>query len=339
MSGSRKRLRSPIVVSRAACATVVCSSIMLLALSENQPRNHQQQHPKQVHSSRSSRISSTQISSMTKLSFFIAASAATSAEEGTRSNIATVPATPREPFVDDGMFDPRRDYWGNSSRTVAQSGATTPAGSNWVAAAHRGLASTSSNCGPASSSDPCCIECFGLSYCDVLNGYKVEDKYFPGEATILGSCENFEDRASRLEVFGPSKTFRDTDACREMVIDYTCLWWGSANEMYDNRCGIEAQVYPCRSYCVQLAKTCANNVVEWQELCRSIDCPPTDEECMPGPYSQAREATQDPDEACYLYEYHSPLNAATPRGKHTPGVVAAVAVASMTVVAFVIGAV
>lgn len=49
------------------------------------------------------------------------------------------------------------------------------------------------------------------------------------------------------------------------------------------------QVYPCRSYCVQLAKTCANNVVEWQELCRSIDCPPTDEECMPGPYQQARE--------------------------------------------------
>lgn len=38
------------------------------------------------------------------------------------------------------------------------------------------------------------------------------------------------------------QTFRDTDACREMVIDYTCLWWGSENEMYDNRCGIEAQV-------------------------------------------------------------------------------------------------
>lgn len=47
------------------------------------------------------------------------------------------------------------------------------------------------------------------------------------------------------------------------------------------------KVYPCRSYCVQLAKTCANNVVEWQELCRSIGCPPTDEECMPGPYTQA----------------------------------------------------
>lgn len=58
--------------------------------------------------------------------------------------------------------------------------------------------------------------------------------------------------------------------------------------MYDNRCGVEAQVYPCRSYCVQLAKTCANNVVEWIELCRAIDCPPTDEECVPGPYTQVR---------------------------------------------------
>eukprot|EP00904_Undaria_pinnatifida_P012424 jgi/Undpi1/8311/HiC_scaffold_25.g10780.m1 len=188
-------------------------------------------------------------------------------------------------------------------------------------AATRGLASTSSNCGTASSSEPCCIECFGLSYCDVLNGYKVEDKYYPGEPTVLGSCENVEERASRLDVFGASKTFRDTEACREMVADYTCLWWGSDNEMYDNRCGVEAQVYPCRSYCVQLAKTCANNVVEWLELCRSIDCPPTSEECMPGPY------TQDPDEACYLYEYHSPLNVGA-RTPSAPGIKLAILVAS-----------
>lgn len=37
----------------------------------------------------------------------------------------------------------------------------------------RQLATGSSNCGTASSSEPCCIECFGLTYCDVLNGYKV----------------------------------------------------------------------------------------------------------------------------------------------------------------------
>lgn len=62
--------------------------------------------------------------------------------------------------------------------------------------------------------------------------------------------------------------------------------------MYDNRCGAEAQVYPCRSYCVQLAKTCANNV-EWIELCKAIDCPPTDEECVPGPYTQVRSQRGD----------------------------------------------
>lgn len=38
-----------------------------------------------------------------------------------------------------------------------------------------------------------------------MHNTQVEDKYFPSEATILGSCENFEYRASRLEVFGPSK--------------------------------------------------------------------------------------------------------------------------------------
>ncbi|CAN0385706.1 unnamed protein product [Ascophyllum nodosum] len=201
----------------------------------------------------------------------------------------------------DGMFDPRRDYWSNSTSIWGSTDVRSPPSP--TTHGRRELATAESDCGAASSSTPCCIECFGLSYCDVLNGYKVEDKYYPGEPTMLGSCDNLEDRASRLEVFGPSKTFRDTDACREMVLDYTCLWWGSANEMYDNRCGVEAQVYPCRSYCVQLAKTCANNVLDWQELCRAIDCPPTDDECMPGPY------IQDTDEACYLYEYHSPLSA------------------------------
>ena len=38
---------------------------------------------------------------------------------------------------------------------------------------------------------------------------KVEDKYYPGEPTMLGSCDNLEDRASRLEVFGPSKVRQD----------------------------------------------------------------------------------------------------------------------------------
>ncbi|CAM9577151.1 unnamed protein product, partial [Hapterophycus canaliculatus] len=289
MPVSRTKCFTSIIVAAAtrffATCTMMRSSIVLLLLPEHLLlplwHNHQRHH---LATQALSGSSNPHIST-TRVGFFASAAEMYSADASTPTlpAVAATAVTQQEPFLDDGMFDPRRDYWSKFNRTGPLS--TTPEGSNWVNGTHRSLASTSSNCGPASSSDPCCITCFGLSYCDVLNGYKVEDKYFPGEATILGSCDNFEDRASRLEVFGPSKTFRDTDACREMVMDYTCLWWGSANEMYANRCGIEAQVYPCRSYCVQLAKTCANNVVEWQELCRSINCPPTEEVCMPGPYT------------------------------------------------------
>ncbi|CAM9761368.1 unnamed protein product, partial [Pylaiella littoralis] len=347
--GHRKR-RLPKSATASASAATAVSAAMTAMLRHRDPTmwsifsNQQLQPSKHTHSSSSS--SNCRRKSLTIFRFSAAVMAAATAiavEAGTAQVAAAAEAAGAvpwwKPFVDDGMFDPRREYWGNgnSNRTdggVQSTVTTKPARSDWVAAAHgRGLASSSANCGPMSSSDPCCIECFGLSYCDVLNGRKVEDKYFPGEPTILGSCENFEDRASRLEVFGPSKTFRDTDACREMVIDYTCMWWGSENEMYDNRCGIEAQVPPCRSFCVQLAKTCANNVMDWQELCRSIDCPPTDEECMPGPYTQA--SNKDRDEACYLYEYHSPLNAAVIRGGggyYSPGTVAVAAAALVVVV-------
>jgi len=36
----------------------------------------------------------------------------------------------REPFVDDGMFDPRRDYWGEYNKTVGSQ--STPASLNWA---------------------------------------------------------------------------------------------------------------------------------------------------------------------------------------------------------------
>jgi hypothetical protein len=55
----------------------------------------------------------------------------------------------------------------------------------------------------------------------------------------------------RLDVFGPEKTFRDNAECRQLVHDYTCLWWGSDNDVFDNRCGAYAAQPPCRSFCVQ----------------------------------------------------------------------------------------
>ncbi len=54
----------------------------------------------------------------------------------------------------------------------------------------------------------------------------VEEKYNPGNAVIMGSCENLERRAEGIDktVFGTRGTFRNTTECREMVYDYMCLW-------------------------------------------------------------------------------------------------------------------
>lgn len=51
------------------------------------------------------------------------------------ADTAQATVTRRAPFIDDGMFDPRRDYWGNdgSRPAGADSMATTPASSNWNA--------------------------------------------------------------------------------------------------------------------------------------------------------------------------------------------------------------
>ena len=83
---------------------------------------------------------------------------------------------------------------------------------------------------------PCCSRCQDLEKCRVLNGNVVEDKYYPNEMLILGSCNNFEDQAHNLDIFGAEKTFRNTPQCREMVYDYICAFWASQNSQYDNRC-------------------------------------------------------------------------------------------------------
>lgn len=149
----------------------------------------------------------------------------------------------------------------------------------------------------------CCKYCLFLTTCTVLNGFQVEDRYYPTEPSISGSCDNLDSRVARLDVFGQEKTFRDTALCRKLVQDYTCLWWGSDNALWSNGCGVLAQKPPCRSYCVQVAEICANSM-EWKALCADIPCPPTGTDCMPGPYEQSV-----PD-ACLLYEYNSPFQGA-----------------------------
>jgi len=131
-------------------------------------------------------------------------------------------------------------------------------------------------CGVADEDVPCCNQtCSGLNYCSALNGQRIEDKYFPTLPFIQGSCENFDERAARLDVWGDfhsNKPFRDTEDCRRLVRDYTCLWWST---MFQDRCFNETNAprKPCRSFCVDVGLECANDPFDWVNLCHNIECP------------------------------------------------------------------
>ncbi|KAJ1445663.1 hypothetical protein M885DRAFT_549221 [Pelagophyceae sp. CCMP2097] len=147
----------------------------------------------------------------------------------------------------------------------------------------------------------CCSLCKqGLPFCSILAGYLVEDTYYPSEPAITGSCDNIAQRAGELDVFGDTKTFRDTVECRKMVQDYTCLWWASTSSQYRNRCDDrgKVRVRPCRTYCTQIAIQCANSL-EYMELCTNILCPPIEELCTPGP-------SEAGNSACNIYRYQTP---------------------------------
>lgn len=112
-----------------------------------------------------------------------------------------------------------------------------------------------------------CVICRGLQTCTILNGYQVEEVYYPNRLTLLETCkviDSFGLRISNL-IFGPSSTFRDTPQCREIVMQYLCLFYGSENDMYTNYCLYQEDVSdpnpsfhkvaprpPCRSFCVQV---------------------------------------------------------------------------------------
>ena len=87
-------------------------------------------------------------------------------------------------------------------------------------------------CGVLDSDTPCCNStCTGLRYCSILNDKRIEDKYLPTLPEIHGTCLNLDDRASRLvdrysiySIFGDFHTnrpFKDTEECRQLVLDYT----------------------------------------------------------------------------------------------------------------------
>eukprot|EP01041_Mallomonas_annulata_P008451 gene8451-17423_t len=149
--------------------------------------------------------------------------------------------------------------------------------------------------------NPNCPKCYGLKYCSILNGYMVEEvyiskQYYVGSAVVTkGTCSVYEALGKQMynEIFGKGKPFNDDSQCREMVMQYLCLFWASDNYMYRNSCIDKEDTtgpdpadhrlsprYPCRSFCIQIAKVCANEY-DFMKVCSEIACPPTDSKCTP----------------------------------------------------------
>lgn len=150
---------------------------------------------------------------------------------------------------------------------------------------------------PDDLDDATCVICRGLDQCSVLNGLLVQEKYYPEQNLELGTCSIIDGLGQRManEIFGIGRTFRDTTQCRNIVLQYLCLFWASQNDMYDNYCfwledvsspnPDEHQIAPrppCRSFCVQIAEVCANSA-DFLHMCNYIACPPTEDECTPDP--------------------------------------------------------
>ena len=124
--------------------------------------------------------------------------------------------------------------------------------------------------------DPTCVTCTGLEYCHVLNGYMIQEVYLPTQIAVRASCTVLEERGRQYTstIFGPGRTFRDTDLCLDIVMQYLCLFWGTDNPMYKNDC-INSEDYsdpdpanqkkvqrpPCRSFCVQVSSKRSSKLV------------------------------------------------------------------------------
>ena len=142
-----------------------------------------------------------------------------------------------------------------------------------------------------------CVKCTGMLTCNALNGFMIEEVYLPNQPELRGTCIVLDQLGTQVatEIFGPGRTFRDTQDCRDMVMQYLCLFYGSNNAMYRNWCQFTERVgnnnpaedliaprYPCRSFCVQVATTCAYDPL-FVQLCSAIACPPVGDDCTADP--------------------------------------------------------
>lgn len=143
---------------------------------------------------------------------------------------------------------------------------------------------------------PVCVVCSGLTTCTILENLMIQEVYLPSEPVQQGTCKVLDALGARIatDIFGPTKAYRDTAQCREIVMQYLCLFWGSQNLMYTNECidyeraggnedPLQSPRYPCKGFCIQVAQLCGNDDQVLQ-LCNNIECPPpTEEDCTPDP--------------------------------------------------------
>ena len=147
-----------------------------------------------------------------------------------------------------------------------------------------------------------CVICRDMKFCPALNGYQIEEVYLPYNLNDLGTCKVLDALGHHVqdEVFGNGRTFRDTPQCKDIVMQYLCLFYGSNNDMYVNHCIFQEDVSssnpldhkvtprpPCRSFCVQVADVCATDPM-FMQLCNNIKCPPMEDSCTPDPTVQGQ---------------------------------------------------
>lgn len=79
---------------------------------------------------------------------------------------------------------------------------------------------------PYNASNPVpCVICRGLKKCTILNGFLVQETYYPKNLNYRETCKVIDKFGARIEelVFGNGKTFRDTPQCRgNFWINRTC---------------------------------------------------------------------------------------------------------------------
>ncbi len=142
-----------------------------------------------------------------------------------------------------------------------------------------------------------CVICRDMGFCSALNGFQIQEVYLPYNLNDLGTCKVLDALGEKVasEVFGNGRTFRDTPQCKDIVMQYLCLFYGSDNDMYTNECINQEDVSdsnpvnhkvaprpPCRSFCVQVAEVCATDP-KFMQLCYNIACPPMEDSCTPDP--------------------------------------------------------